>query len=159
MGKQLNNEEKEFVRKVAKESSSMIIKVDEIRKAFKILTDKDIATMPAMRQELYKINKNPNLMEDSKELEMPEFLKKRIEAEKVQEIVSKATTFSEKVLEEMLSLSDDMSDENELIELQERYNQQHDKMEEETKIVLEMKGLHHRSRRYLELQDQLAKLK
>jgi hypothetical protein len=91
MNKKLKEEEKEFVKKVAKDSFNMILNVEDIRKAFKMLTDNDIAPMPRMRQELYKVHSNPDsiIVDEIKELPMPDGLKQRLEEHNLKVALSK----------------------------------------------------------------------
>ena len=82
MGKKLTAEEKEFVAKVAKNSYDMIIDVQEIKKAFKLLTDQDLANIRTMRMEMFNYHTKPELYEDKKDaLPIPDKLKKRMEEE------------------------------------------------------------------------------
>lgn len=83
MAKKLNKEDKEFVKKVAKDSYDMIINVEDIRKAFKLIMDDDQVPMQRMRQELFKVLNNPDSIEEteSEGLPVPDRFKKRMEEE------------------------------------------------------------------------------
>ncbi len=70
MAKKLNDQEFEFVKRVAKDSVNMHINVEEIRKAIKILSDQDIGNIKQMRKQLYDFNSNPKKGDEP----LPDFL-------------------------------------------------------------------------------------
>jgi len=57
--KNLNKQEKEFIAKVAEDSSKLILDVPELRRAYKLLTNNDSTNMRQIRQELYRFHINP----------------------------------------------------------------------------------------------------
>lgn len=63
MAKKLSKEEFEYVKKAAENSWNMIIDVDQLRKAYKILTDADIATMKQIRLKLGQVYQHPEQLE------------------------------------------------------------------------------------------------
>lgn len=134
MSKKLSETDKEFVKKVAKDSFDMILNVEDIRKAFKMLTDNDIAPMPRMRQELFKVHSNPDSIEvgeELKELPMPDALKQRLEEHNLKVARSKEelTVEQKTVLYQKALDGDDLAK----TELHEDYDKGFMKMIEETK--------------------------
>jgi len=93
MGKKLTDVEKKFIKDVAKDSYDMKINVEDIRKAFQLLTDDGMANIKTMRQKMFTIHNDPDLLEEKiyGQLPTPErFLKKQAESEekpKTEEVI------------------------------------------------------------------------